>query len=272
MADIDRTRFLRSQGKRLVVWLVAVSIVALTISGLFLSSPYEGPASAADRLDAEEGLSVDSADGGYVVEPAGESEAGLVFYPGARVAPNAYLDSLAPLAREANVTVVVPQMPLNLAIVDYGLARTPLAADAATEAISARAGIERWYVGGHSLGGVVACRYADGNTDRVDGVVLYASYCDRDISGSGLAVLSVVGAGDTVLDRAAYRRGLDRLPADATTAELAGVNHTQFGSYTGQRGDTPTGTSYGIAHARLNGVAVAWFEEELDARSAKVRP
>ena len=272
MANTDRTRVLRSQGKRLVVWLVALSIVVLTVSLLFLSSPYEGPASAADRLDTEDGLSVDSSEGGYIIEPSGDSEAGLVFYPGARVAPSAYLDSLAPLAREANVTVIVPRMPLNLAIVDYSLARTPLTADAATEAAATRPGIDRWYVGGHSLGGVVACRYADEHTDRVEGVVLYASYCDRDISESGLAVLSVVGAGDTVLDRAAYRRSLDRLPADATTAELAGVNHTQFGSYTGQRGDTPTGTSYGIAHARLNGVAVAWFEDELDSQPPGAQP
>lgn len=266
MTESDRTRVLRSQGKRLVVWLVALAIVALTVSLLFLTSPYQGPDSAADRLDSEAGLSVASTDSGYIIDPSGESEGGLVFYPGARVAPNAYLDSLAPLAREANVTVVVPRMPLNLAIVDYGLARTPLADDAAAEAIAARPGIDRWYVGGHSLGGVVACRYAEENTDRIDGVVLYASYCDRDISGTGLAVLSVVGAGDTVLNRAAYRRSLDRLPEGATTAELPGLNHTQFGNYTGQRGDTPTGTGYDVAHARLNEVAIAWFEEELGTR------
>lgn len=266
MGESDRTRVLRSQAKRLVVWLLALSIVALTLSLVFLSSPYEGPPSAAERLDAEEGVTVEEFDGGYVVEPADGTEAGLVFYPGARVAPSAYLESLAPLAREANVTVIVPRTPANLAIVDYGIARTPLAEDAATGAMASRPGIDRWYVGGHSLGGVVACRYANENRAHVDGLVLYASYCDRDISGSELAVLSVVGAEDTVLDRAAYRRSLDRLPEGATTVELSGLNHTQFGSYTGQRGDTPTGTSYRVAHARLNGVAVEWFEGELDAR------
>ena len=253
----------RRQGKRLFVWLLVAVLVLLALSLVFFLTPFEGPETAADHLDTDDDIAVEAVDGGYAIQPAQhDSEAGLVFYPGARVAPNAYLDSLAPLAREANVTVVIPEMPLNLAIVDYGVARTPLGEDAATTAIAANPDIEQWYVGGHSLGGAMACRYAGANTERIDGLLLYGSYCDRDIADSGLAVLSIAGSGDTVIDWEAYNRGLERLPADATVVELDGLNHSHFGSYTGQRGDAPTGTSYESAHQQINEDAVPWFRNE----------
>lgn len=261
-----RTRYrdvARRQAKRLFVWLLAALLVVLTLSLLFLTTPYVGPDASVERLDADGNVSLQAVDGGYVIEPAEtETEAGLVFYPGARVAPSAYLDVVAPLAREANVTVVVPRMPLNLAIIDYGVARTPLATDAATEAMATKPEIERWYVGGHSLGGAMACRYANAESNRVDGLVLFGSYCDRDISDSGLSVVSVVGRDDTVMDWSRYQRGLDRLPSDTTTAELDGLNHSHFGSYSGQLGDAPTGTSYETAHRRINEVVVPWFRDE----------
>ena len=115
-------------------------------------------------------------------------------------------------------------------------------------------------MGGHSLGGAMACRYAAANPDAVAGLVLFASYCDRDISGTGLAALSVTGTADTVLDRDTYEASLANLPADATVRELPGLNHTQFGAYSGQPGDAPSGSSYDRAHARLANVTVPWFQ------------
>ncbi len=261
-----RKSTVRRQGKRLVGWVVVLLFVLLAVVLVFLGTPFEAPSESLDRVEADEGVSLTQTDSGYVLEPAEEqAEAGLVFYPGARVDPGAYVESLAPVARDANVTVVIPRMPLNLAIVDYGVARTSLRADAATGTMETHTEIDRWYVGGHSLGGAMACRYANSHTERVEGLILYGSYCDRDISESGLAVLSVAGNDDTVLSWDAYERGLERLPADATIAELDGMNHTQFGHYTGQFGDTPTGTSYSEAHTRLNAVAVPWFQNQTSA-------
>lgn len=257
---------LRRQGKRLVGWVVVLLFVLLTVVVVFLGTPFEGFADGIDRVEADEGVTLTATDRGYVLEPAtAETDTGLVFYPGARVAPDAYLESLAPLARDANVRVVVPRLPLTLAIVDYGLARTGLRSHTATAVMASHDDIQQWYVGGHSLGGAMACRYANVETDRIDGLVLYGSYCDQDISNTGLSVVNVVGAGDTVMNRAAYEEGRDLLPGDATVVELQGLNHTQFGSYNGQSGDTPTGTSYGEAHARLNDVVVPWFQNRTAA-------
>ncbi|MFC6756504.1 alpha/beta fold hydrolase [Halomicroarcula sp. GCM10025894] len=123
------------------------------------------------------------------------------------------------------------------------------------------AGVENWYVGGHSLGGAMACRYAAENPEAIEGVVLYASYCDRDISGTGLAAMSVTGSADTVLDSDSYEENRENLPSDATIRELP-LNHTQFGSYRGQRGDKPSDRSYATAHDRLANVTVAWFRSQ----------
>jgi pimeloyl-ACP methyl ester carboxylesterase len=118
--------------------------------------------------------------------------------------------------------------------------------------------VDAWYVGGHSLGGVGACRYAHANPDRVAGVVLFASYCDRDVSDAGRA-LAVTGSADVILDREAFRANRDRLPADATVVSVEGMNHTQFGSYRSQRGDAPAPLRYETAHERLREILVGFL-------------
>jgi len=251
------------QGKRLTGWLVVAAVVVLAAATVYVGTPVHGTAESIDTVQADDRVTVERLDGGYVLEPATtDPRAGLVFYPGARVHPDAYVESLAPLVREANVTVVIPRMPLNLAIVDYLGARTGLSPSAATVAMDEYPSIVDWYVGGHSLGGAMACRYARENPDALDGLLLYGAYCDKDISGTGLSVMSVVGTADTVLNWDAYEASLANLPDSATIVEIAGMNHSQFGSYTGQPGDDPAPTSYAEAHDRLNSVVVPWLGNE----------
>jgi len=252
---LRRVAGLLRQRWKLVAGLVLA--VLLIVGGGFVwyfSTPLHAQddqlATAKDREDVE----ISRAHGGYVIEPAnatGEERVGLVFYPGGRVHPDAYVPSLARIAAEADVTVYVPQMRLNLAV---------LSRNRAAGVIDDHPEIDRWYVGGHSLGGAMACRYANSATDQVEGVVLFAAYCDRDVSGTDLDVLSVTGEADTVLDRDRYESTRENLPADATLASLAGVNHSQFGAYTGQRGGQPSGTAFDEAHRRLAAVVVPWFE------------
>ncbi len=265
--ELTRTT-LRTQGKRLVGWLVVLAVVVVVLVVVFLGTPFEGPDEGIERIEADEAVTLSETSDGYVLSPAdGDPAAGLVFYSGARVSPSAYVESLAPVAGEANVAVFVPRQSLTLAVVDYGIARTGLRSDPATAVMDRYPEVENWYVGGHSLGGAMACRYANIESDSVDGLILYGSYCDRDISERDLSVLSVAGADDTVLNWEAYERGLDRLPPGSTVVTVSDFNHTQFGSYSGQRGDTPTGTSYESAHSRLNEITVSWFQNETTGSS-----
>lgn len=110
-------------------------------------------------------VSVDSLQGGYVLSPANVSttETALVFYSGARVEPDAYLATFEPVVERASITVYVPELPLNVGL---------LGVDTAGEIRQSTPTVERWYVGGHSLGGVGACRYASNNPEQVDGRTL----------------------------------------------------------------------------------------------------
>ena len=80
----------------------------------------------------------------------GTVNSGFIFYPGGRVAPEAY----APLARalaENGVLAVIVHMPLNLAVLNP---------DAAASVIAAYPQVSTWVLGGHSLGGAMAARFA----------------------------------------------------------------------------------------------------------------
>lgn len=235
--------------------LVAVLVVLVAAVGgtvAYFATPHHGLDWSVAAVEADEAVRVERTGGRYVLSPPDPpaDRAGLVFYPGARVHPDAYLHTLAPLVREAGLTVVVTHPPLNLAVLD---------ADAADGVIDRRPGVDRWYVGGHSLGGAMACRYAHDDPERVAGLVLLAARCDRDFRGRDLAVVSVTGGEDAVLNREAYRRFVDRLPADATVVEIGGMNHSQFGTYTDQPDDNRSTLTYEQAHARLANVTVPWF-------------
>jgi hypothetical protein len=234
----------------------AVLALLLVAAGGFVwyfSTPLHAQDDQFAAAQGRDDVEIIRAHGGYVIEPTNASDdtrVGLVFYPGGRVHPDAYVPSLARVAAEAEVTVFVPKMRLNLAV---------LSRHRAAGVMDAHPEIDRWYVGGHSLGGAMACRYANAATDRVEGVVLFAAYCDRDVSETDLRVLSVTGEADAVLDRDRYESTRENLPPDATVVSLSGVNHSQFGAYTGQRGGRPSGTAFDEAHRRLAAVVVPWF-------------
>lgn len=262
MAGLTGPR-VKQQGKRIGGWLVVVILILITFALVYYGSPFHAIDGSVEPVESDDRIRVEQTSEGYLLEPANaESTTGLVFYPGGKVHPDAYVASLAPIVREENVTVVIPEMPLNLAIFDLVLSRARLDPDEATVAIDRHPDIETWYVGGHSLGGAMACRYARNNPGTVDGLILYAAYCDKDISESGLAVLSVTGSDDAVLNREKYQQNQKLLPEDATLREIEGMNHSQFGSYTGQPGGQPAAISFGAAHEQLNEIVINWLENK----------
>lgn len=153
---------------------------------------------------------------------------GVIFYPGGHVDPRAY----APLAREISsegYLVIIPKMPLNLAVFDINVA---------DDVMLANPDIETWVIGCHSLGGAMAAEYVAANPASVDGLFLWASYSaeNTDLSGlNNLKVLSIFGTEDG--DAEGIRASRERLPEDAQWVEIAGANHAQFGWYGKQSGD-----------------------------------
>ncbi|WP_344090780.1 alpha/beta hydrolase [Microbacterium deminutum] len=206
-----------------IIVLAVIALVVYSQVGVMAAEPEP---LAAMRADPAIHIVDDSA--AIVLTPAsGANGDGLVFYPGAKVDPWAYAAKLSGLVAEG-ATVVIVKPWLNLALFDLRPVSTFTAL--APE-------VDQWAVGGHSLGGVKACQVA-GDVGRL---ILFASYCATDISGTPIPVLSIAGSEDGLSTPQKIADNRHLLPADADLVEIAGASHSSFGDYGLQPGDgTPT--------------------------------
>ncbi|MBW9111779.1 alpha/beta hydrolase [Microbacterium ureisolvens] len=223
----------RRRGLRVLWWVLGSigALIVLAVAGILIWSQVGVMGAEAEPLaevTANPAIEITDTDAGIVLSPAGESaDVGLVYIPGAKVDPWAYAYKVSGLV-EDGVTVVITKPWLNLAFFDVRPLSTftGLAPD-----------VDRWLVGGHSLGGVRACQLA---TDA-DGLALFGSYCSTDLSQSGLPVISVSGSEDGLSTPQKIADARHLLPADAEMHEIAGASHSSFGDYGLQAGDnTPT--------------------------------
>jgi len=165
---------------------------------------------------------------------------GFIFYPGGLVDPQSYAPSARAIAAKGYLTVIV-KMVRDLAVF------SPKRAD---KIISDYSGIKTWIIGGHSIGGSFACSYAQGHTDKIDGVVLWASWPSESfrLDGTDLKAISIYGTKDGQPDE--IKAGAQHLPEGTPFVEIKGGNHTQFGYYWDgvnenfvQEGDNPADIS-----------------------------
>ena len=152
---------------------------------------------------------------------------GFIFYPGGRVDYRSYAPILRSIAQQGFLVVLVP-MPLSMAF---------FAPDKADEVLTAFPEIQFWALGGHSLGGAMAARYCFTHSEKIQALVLWASYpADTDsLANQKLATLSIFGSEDGQVKKIEASSTL--LPADTTWIKIDGGNHAQFGDYGLQPGD-----------------------------------
>ena len=218
-----------SRGRR--TWLHAVLFVfgaLLAGFAVYVSDCYHADQTARAALVSDEDVVIEETDFGWRFDgPA--TDAALVFYPGGKVEAEAYAPLLHLLAEEGMDACLV-KMPFNLAVLDV---------DAASRVLG-RYEYERWYVGGHSLGGAMAASFAADNPQMVEGLVLCAAYPTSALA-EDLRELVVYGTRDQVLDGEKLEASRDLWPDGAVEHVIEGGNHAQFGSYGEQADDgTPT--------------------------------
>jgi len=176
----------------------------------------------------------------YVFVPEGGQHPGkgFIFYPGGLVDPRAYAPFMQALAQQGYFAVIAA-MPLDLAVLGYRRADS---------IIKAYPDITTWVIGGHSLGGVMACRYARAG-NKLSGVVLWASYTSKafSLAHTDIKVISIYGSQDGLATVAKIENSKKELPKNTLFVEIKGGNHSQFGWYGNngqlQRGDTPAAIS-----------------------------
>jgi len=206
---------------RLLVGLALLLVLAVAGVCLWMLKPYpQDQASIEDALASDQLVRVSQGEF-LVLEPASRSAStALIFYPGGKVDPIAYAPILRDLAGNGLKVVVTP-MPLKTAF---------LGVERANDAVAAFPEIERWFLAGHSLGGVAASRYAEQFDKELSGLIFWASYPVVDLSSQELPVLSIYALGDfqTTLEDIEQSRAL--LPAPAKMVAIEG-NHWQFGEF-----------------------------------------
>ena len=226
--------------KRLLkLWWIPVALVLVGTMG-FVVWAQDTPvpmdeALAALKSDEQVTVTWDTRQDWLVFEPVdGKKSTGLVFYPGGKVDPRSYAPFAHALAHKGFL-VVIPVMPLNLAVFSPNMA---------AEVITEFYQVERWVVGGHSLGGAMAASYLGTKPREVTGLLLVAAYAANDLSArKDLAVLSVFGTLDGLTTGEKIRESEQLLPSDTTYYPVEGGNHAQFGWYDVQAGDKPASIS-----------------------------
>jgi pimeloyl-ACP methyl ester carboxylesterase len=152
-----------------------------------------------------------------------DPKTGFIFYPGAYVDPRSYAPTMQAIAAHGYLAVIV-KMVGDLAI---------LSPDRANVVINDYPGIATWVIGGHSLGGTMACSYAKDFTDKVKGVVQWAAYPSPVFSlrDKDIRVISIFGTDDGLATPAKIEESKADLPPDTEFVAIEGGNHTQFGWY-----------------------------------------
>ena len=245
-----------------VVILVILCLVVLMAGGFILWAQGASPADDTALLamaGAAEAKVTDK--GAYVffdpIPSAGASvkgKAGLIFYPGGKVKPEAYAPLLLQVAASGHPAVLC-RMPLNLAVLKSGAVANVFAMRSDT----------RWAIGGHSLGGSMAAFFACKHPDAVAGLVLLGSYPaeGNSFASSTLPVLSIFGSRDMGIEKIRQYKPL--LPASTAFLELEGGNHAQFGNYGFQAGDG-TATMPRLEQQNLSLKAIVHFLDGLSAQ------
>lgn len=237
---------------RLKRWLIAFGVILLaSILGLFVyvqfNTYYPSHQAVSKSKKAEER-------GDTLIFKGQPENPSVIFYQGAFVDNRSYSVWASEVAK-AGYTVYLLKAPLNLAIVNPNQASS----------VIDREHLKSYVVGGHSLGGVMASRFAEKNKQQtaLEGVFFLASYPDKKGSLKGYqgAVLSVVGTQDGVLNWSTYNKSKAYLPKQTSYQTIHGGNHAGFGSYGKQKGDNKANISNYQQQKEVATLLVQWLED-----------
>lgn len=232
--------------KRLL-WFVGV-VIALVLAGLFYVqtityTPTKAALEASQKATDENG----------VLFFKGEKEkSALIFYQGALV-ENASYSIWAEQVAEAGFSVYLVKEPLNLAVLGQNKAEKIIRSNHLTN----------YVIGGHSLGGVMASRFAaEQENNGLKGVFFLASYPDEKGSLATFKgkVLSLTGSRDGVLNWEAYGQAKKYLPEQTVFEEIKGGNHAGFGSYGDQKGDKPAEINNNEQQQEVGNLLIDWLK------------
>lgn len=211
-----------------------IFFILVLLGSLFFvqSKTYQPLSEALKETEPTNQYTVEESSDAIIFRPLNEPQStSVLFYQGGLVEEKSYSSIAAKLAAEGYPVYLVKHS-LNLAVTDADKAETIITDEE----------IQNFVIGGHSLGGVMASRFANEHYSKsLKGVFLLASYPDEKgrLDKLPISVLSLIGSNDGVVDEEAYQLGKNYLPATTSFYTIDGGNHAGFGDYGNQEGDLP---------------------------------
>ncbi|MFC6323526.1 alpha/beta hydrolase [Companilactobacillus baiquanensis] len=176
----------------------------------------------------------------------------VIFYPGALVEPKSY-SVWANEVSKAGYSVYIVRFPLDLAVMNANAAKKVQAN-------------KPYIIGGHSLGGTMAARYAVKNKKELRGIFFLASYPEKkgNLRHVKVPVLSITASQDGVLNKGNYNKAKKLLPASTKYLVINGGNHAGFGSYGKQKGDEEASIKNSDQQKITASLLIHWLNSKID--------
>ncbi len=235
--------------KRVLLILLVVLLLAFAGFTAWAYTPLGPMPEAVAALQSDAAVQVTTAPWLAFAPASVQPTTGFIFYPGGRVDARSYAPEARAIAAQGYLVVITPA-PFNLAVFK------PAAAEAV---IAAHPEIERWAIGGHSLGGAMAASFAYTDPDAVQGLVLWAAYPagNNSLAGRELAVVSIYGDADGLATGDKIDASRPLLPSGTQFIAVEGGNHAQMGWYGPQGGDGVASISRAAQQAQVVEATVA---------------
>lgn len=235
--------------KKRFKWLLGIVavLIILIIGGFFTIKSKEYQASTQAQSAAQISISTNNT----VKFQGNDANPMVIFYPGALVEPKSYSIWASQVAK-AGYTVYIVRFPLDLAVLN-------------SNAASRVQDNKDYVIGGHSLGGTMAARYAAKNPEHLKAVFFLASYPETkgDLHEINVPVLSLTASKDGVLNRKNYNKAKKLLPNGTFYEQIPGGNHAGFGSYGKQQGDNRATISNAKQQNIISSILINWLNENI---------
>ncbi len=204
-------------------WLLVIPLLLTAAFFIYFLDGYRGDEKALEAMKSDE-VKISETDYGWLFDGPSENCA-LIFYQGGKVDEKAYAPLLHGIASQG----------IDVCLVD-SLFDFPFFNMNGAGKVMSEYDYEYWYIGGHSLGGVVASYYLSSHPEGFRGLVLLASYASKQIP-DGIRQIVIYGSNDKVLDFEDVYKARELSSGDYEEYIIEGGNHCQFGSYGFQKGD-----------------------------------
>lgn len=198
--------------------ILAILILSIGFAVYYVNDYYHAESSITHYLKGNENVTVEKINNGYYVDGPGNNSA-LIFYPGAKVEYTAYIPLLMNISNNG-VDCFLVEMPFNIAFFGKDRADDIINNDSYH--------FSNWYLSGHSLGGIVASDYTSDHTNQLKGLILVASYPNKNIT---TPTLLVYGSNDNVLNKKSLEESKSYIKGELNETIINGANHAQFGFY-----------------------------------------